>query len=88
MKIHALNENPIDVEIIHEGKNITKEFLEEFILDESGLVDDKMKCMDKMLKFLNRLNEFENIPLCETDSIIINGKTFSSITRNIIHKIG
>ena len=70
-----------EVQIIHNGVDETKEFINEqtktcHVNGDMIVVDNGINCILKMMSFINRLHEFKDIPVNEDDLVIINGKSF------------
>lgn len=74
-----------DLVVICKGKDITSEFLHEFIIDDTtNEVSSGYSCVNKITRFINRVGEFEGIECRDDDYAVINGKRYDCVTKKCL----
>ena len=65
----------VNLQVFNDGEEITEEFFEEFAEKKDGdtlLVDQSVECIMKVMRFLNRLGEYNNVESNLNDYAMIN----------------
>ena len=74
-----------DLVVVCKGKDITSEFLDEFIVDDAtNEVNSGYSCVNKITRFINRAGEFEGIECRGDDYALINGKRYDCVTKKCL----
>jgi len=77
----------VDLIVVSNGEDETKSFLEKEIISDAGdklIVSNVVSCLIKMMSFVNRQDEFEDLAPNGEDYVMINNKKFKC---NKINKI-
>lgn len=71
-----------EISVVRDGQDETLSFLSDQVLSsENGclVVSEGLVCITKMIAFINRQDEFEELPPRDNDFILINGKKFKCV---------
>ena len=69
----------VDLTVVSNGEDETKSFLEKEIISDAGdelIVSNVISCLIKMMSFVNRQDEFEDLTPDDEDYVMINNKKF------------
>lgn len=77
----------VDLIVVSNGEDETKSFLEKEIISDAGdklIVSNVVSCLIKMMSFVNRQDEFEDLAPNGEDYVMINNKKFKCNKINTI----